>query len=97
MSEPVEGTTNTGRVLGQQKIDLAAEELIDIVQLFVDETDNKEQILEFITQIVEAGGALFQLKSAFLEDDLGAVGAHLALAIADRIVSIFVPVPVPKE
>lgn len=98
MSIPIEGPpVNTGRVRGQQMIEMAADELMDVIQLFVDETDNREQLLEFITQVTEAGGSLYKLKGNFPEEAMGAVGARLALAIADRLIVIFVPAPIPTK
>ncbi len=95
MSTPFD--PSLGRVQGQRLIEQAAEELGKVVELLVDETDNKEQILEFITQVVEVGGSVFKLKSAFTEEQLPAVGAHLGLAISGRLISLFVPAPIPQE
>jgi len=97
MGTPIEGpSVNTGRVQGQQMIEQAADELTDMILLFVDETDNREQILEFVSQVAETGASVYKLKENFPGEALEAVGARLALAIADRLINIFVLAPIPK-
>lgn len=86
-----------GRVFGQTMIEQASQELLDLLSLFVDDVDNKEQIIEFLDKLTGAGGSLYKLTGSFPEDQLASVAAHLAASLVSGVVSIFVPAPVPKE
>lgn len=78
---------------GAQLIEKAAGEILQVIDLFTDEEDNRDQIIEIIQELAEAGGAAYQLKKGFADDQMSAVGAHLALAIAMGLIGRFIPLP----
>ena len=67
----------------REKVDAAKKELGDLVVLFLDETDNKDQLMQMLSEGGEAGLACYQLFKDLPEGDRLEAGIDIADAIAD--------------
>ena len=67
----------------RERVEAAKKELADLVVLFLDETDNKDQLMQMLTESGEAGLACYQLFKDLPQTDRLEAGIDIADAIAE--------------
>jgi len=74
----------------RDRVDVAKKELADFVKLWVDELDNKDQLMAMLTEGGEAGLVGYQLFKDLSKEDRAKAGAAIGYHIAGLFEDTFI-------
>ena len=74
----------------RDRVEAAKKEMADFVKLFLDEADNKDQLVAMITEGGEAGMTCYQLFKDLSKEDRAKAGAAIGYSIAGMFESVFI-------